>query len=89
MIRRVPTALPPEVDAALFNVLCFFAPPSQAASQEARCLASDALAEPKGRVERVRRVVEIIDEHGWANSKDTEIMRGFVFTAGRARGRLG
>ena len=68
-----------KLDDALFNVLCYFAP-SRAISEEAREIAGIARVEPLGRRERVHQIVELIDEHGWHNVRDHEILRAFAFT---------
>jgi hypothetical protein len=79
--------LTPAAERALMNVLMYFAP-SHGPSQEARALASDAMAKPLGRRARVRRIVEIIDEHGWDNARDAEVLRGLVSGPRRVARRI-
>jgi hypothetical protein len=81
--------LPVAVDNALFTVLCFFAPGDHAASQEARGLASDARAD--GSARKVRRVLEIVEAHGWGGSRTAGALRGFLgksSTAARGARRI-
>ena len=63
------------LDNALMNVLCYFAPPCQAASQEARGLASDARLEPPGMRTLVRRIVILLDEYDWNDVRSREVLR--------------
>jgi hypothetical protein len=82
-VRRLKRAdggeLPVAVDNALFTVLMFFTPRGKPViGQEARYLASDARAEAEGREARVRRVLEIVEAHGWGGSRTAEALREFL-----------